>query len=545
MGKRILLITPPYHCGVVEAAGKWAHLGFLYIAGELRKDGHEVEIYDAMARNHSYMHIRQKIIDAKPDIVGSTAYTATIHDATQVLSLAKSIDPQIITIIGGIHPTMMPGETLNRGNGAIDFIIRWEGEYTTPELVKAIEGKIKRTEVKGIAYKEKEKIITTPQREYIQDLDSLSPAWDLLNWKDYYLSFMDNSRVALVSSSRGCGNNCAFCSQQKFWQQTYRTRSPENFLAEIETLYRQFGVNTFFLGDEYPTCNRDRWEKILDLLIEKNLGVYLLAETCATDIIRDRDILHKYRKAGIIHMFMGVEATNQQTLNTFKKSQTCHECREAIRLLNEQHIITECSFILGLPEETKQSIKDTLELAQYYNADNPHFLMLSPWPYADIYQELKPYIEDWDYRNYNLVKPILKPKHMTREEVFKEVLSCYKTYYMSKLPQWEALTDEFKKELLFRGLQTIVQNSFLRKHMSTMGKMPAEVEKLIARHQTARAENKEAYVAPLSPQSSSWPDKPLKEEVPSPQPSPLKGEGAKMKNFPLLAGERARVRDEK
>lgn len=499
MRKRILLITPPYHCGVVEAAGKWANLGFLYLAGELRKEGHHVEIYDAMAKNHSYVDIRKKIIDSMPDIVGSTAYTATLQDATQVLGLAKSLDQSIITIIGGIHPTMMPEETLIRGEGAIDFIIRWEGEYTVTELIRALQGKMELTEVKGIAYREGTNFITTPQREYIENLDALVPAWDLLNWNDYYLCFVDDSRVAPVSSSRGCGNSCAFCSQQKFWQQTYRTRSPENFVAEIENLYRQFGVNAFFLVDEYPSYDRDRWEKILDLLIEKTLGVHLLAETCATDIIRDQDILSKYRKAGIIHMFIGVEATSQKTLDTFKKSQTCQECKEAIRLLNAHNIISECSFILGLPEETKESIKNTLELAQYYNPDNPHFLMIAPWPYADIYQELKPYIEDWDYRHYNLVKPILKPTALSREEVFREVLRCYKTYYMNKLPQWETLKDEFKKELLFKGLRSIVQNSFLREHMSTMGKMPVAVEKLIAKHPAARAQDKKNSIsAPLN-----------------------------------------------
>ncbi len=511
MGMKILLITPPYHCGVVEAAGRWANLGFVYIAGELRKDGHDVEIYDAMAKNHSYLDIRKKIIDSMPDVVGSTAYTATIYDATRVLSLAKSTDQKIITIIGGIHPTMMPEETLTRSKGSIDYIIRWEGEYTTPELIKAIQGKMKLTEVRGIAYREGVQIITTPQRNYIQDLDSLTPAWDLLSWEDYYLCFMDNSRVALVSSSRGCSNSCAFCSQQKFWQQTYRTRSPENFIDEIEHLRRQFGVNAFFIGDEYPTHDRDRWEKILDLLIEKNLGVHLLTETCATDIVRDRDILHKYRTAGIIHMFIGVEATNQNTLDTFKKSQTCHECREAIRLLNEQNIITECSFILGLPEETNESIKSTLELAQYYNPDNPHFLMISPWPYADIYQELQPYIEDWDYRNYNLVKPVLKPINMTREEVFQEVLKCYKTYYMGKLPQWEALEDEFKKELLFRGLESIVQNSFLRKHMSTMGTMPTAVKKLMEKRQATNTQDKKHY--PTPPRLNSLPGTLSSEQV--------------------------------
>ena len=252
-------------------------------------------------------------------------------------------------------------------------------------------------------------------------------------------------------------------------------------MGELESLHNRFGVNVFFVGDEFPTKDRQRWEHILDLLIYKDLGIHLLVETCATDIIRDRDILPKYRKAGIIHMYIGVEAATQETLDKFKKTQTCEECKEAIRLLNEQNIITECSFILGLPDDTPESIAQTLELAKYYDADNPHFLMLSPWPYADMYEELKPYIEDWDYRNYNLVEPVIKPKHMTREEVFKTVLSCYKTYYMQKLPQWDVMEDEFKKELLFRGLKAIMENSFLQEHMSKMGKMPDKVKKYLYR----------------------------------------------------------------
>jgi anaerobic magnesium-protoporphyrin IX monomethyl ester cyclase len=281
--------------------------------------------------------------------------------------------------------------------------------------------------------------------------------------------------VALVSFSRGCGNSCAFCSQQKFWQQTYRARSPHSFVGEIEYLFHRFGVNAFFIADEYPTCNRERWEEILDLLIAKDLGIYLLAETRAVDIVRDADILGKYRKAGIIHMFIGVESADQTVLDSFKKSQTCRECREAIRLLNEHHIITECSFILGLPHETPQSIQQTLELAKHYNADNPHFLMITPWPYADLYRELKPYIEDWDYSNYNLVNPVIKPIGMSREEVFQEALRCYKNYYRAKIPQWNNLKDAFKKNLLFQGLRAMMQNSFLRRHMSGMGTMPAEI----------------------------------------------------------------------
>ena len=481
MAKKILFITPPYHCGVVESAGRWPNLGFLYIASELRKNGHEVEVYDAMAKNHTYEDIEKRIKASNPDIVGSTAYTATIPDAMEVLRLAKSINPAIITLIGGIHPTMMPEETLLKGKGAIDYVVRWEGEYTTLELLRAIEGCKELSDVESIAYIKEGKVITTPQREYIHDLDALSPAWDLLDWEDYYLCYLDNSRVACISTSRGCTNECSFCSQQKFWECTWRARSPESVVEEMENLYKKFGVNVFFIGDEFPTKDRQRWEKILDLLIEKDLGVYLLPETCATDIIRDRDIMPKYRKAGIIHMYIGVEAANQQTLDRFKKSQTCDECKEAIRLLNEQNIITECSFILGLPEETEESIAQTLELAKYYNADNPHFLMVCPWPYADMYEELKPYIEEWDYRKYNLVEPIIKPTNMSRDEVMNWVLQCYKKYYMQKLPQWDALEDEFKKESLFRGLKAIMENSFLKEHMAKKGEMPDTVKKYLYR----------------------------------------------------------------
>ncbi|MGA1874638.1 MAG: cobalamin-dependent protein [bacterium] len=479
MSKRVLFITPPYHCGVVESGGKWQNLGFLYIAEELRKEGHQVEVYDAMAKGHTYQDIEEKIEEVKPDIVGSNAYTATLQAATRILQIAKSIDPNITTIIGGIHPTMMPEETLQKAEGAIDFVIRWEGEYTTPELLKALEGKMNLSEVRGIAYLDGDELVLTAQQEYIQDLDSLSPAWDLVDWEDYYVCYFPHERVAMVSSSRGCSFECTFCSQQKFWQRNWRARSPENFVGEIETLHRKYGVTAFSIIDEYPTKDRERWEGILDLLVEKDLGVHFLLETRAQDILRDRDILYKYRKAGIIHMFIGLEATSQDALDTLKKSETCEEGREAIQLLNEQNIITEGSFIVGFPDETEESIHNTLKLSRYYNVDHVIFLLVTPWPYSDIYENLSPYIEDFDYSNYNLVEPIVKPKSMSREELMDRVVKCYKSFYMRKLFQWLTVKDELKKKMLFRGFKAVMENSFLKKHMPKMGRMSEKAKKFL------------------------------------------------------------------
>ncbi|MCK4535678.1 MAG: cobalamin-dependent protein [Desulfuromonadales bacterium] len=480
MSKTVLLITPPYHCGVVEAAGRWPNLGFIYLAGELRAAGFEVVIYDAMSLWEDYPQIEARIIKERPDIVATTAFTATINDAIRILDLAKNIDPQITTLLGGIHPTFCYEDILQQSHEVVDFCILGEGERTAPELLETLVAGADLRRVVGIAYWQDGHVVTTGPRPLIENLDSLRPAWDLVNWNDYPLYFIEDTKVALVNSSRGCIHECSFCSQHKFWNGTYREREPEPFVAEIAHLNLEYGVNAFFVADEYPTYSRERWEKILDLLIEMDLDIHLLMETCVGDILRDRDIMWKYRKAGILFIYMGVEATNEKRLADFKKEIKFAESKEAIRLVKEAGMISESSVILGMPDETKESIQETFELAQEYDSDFMHFLMIAPWPYADLYKELEPYIEEKDFSKYNLVEPIIGPRAMSRDEIFKAVLNCYKNYYMKKLPEWYLMKgNDLKRHALLTGMKAVMENSFLKDHMSGLGKMPKAVEKYL------------------------------------------------------------------
>ncbi len=477
---RVLLITPPYHCGVVESAGRWPNLGFIYIAGELRRAGFDAVIYDAMSRFDGYPEIRARIEEVKPRFVGTTAITATVNDCVKVLTLAKEIDPTIVTLAGGVHPTFCYEEVLRDHGDVVDYCVIGEGERTAPELMRAISAAEPVADVRGIAYREGDEVVRTPPRPLLEDLDSLHPAWDLVNWNDYPLYFMDDSHVAILSSSRGWIHACSFCSQHKFWQGTYRERDPVRFTDELELLFREYGINVFFIGDEFPTRNGARWERILDILIEKSLPVHLLMETHVDDIIRDRDILWKYRKAGVPFIYTGVEAAAPGRLATFKKDVTFERCREAIRLIKDAGMISETSLILGMPDETKETIRETIALAKLYDPDYMHFLMIAPWPYADLYEELKPYIEERDFSKYNLVSPVIKPRAMTRDEVFGEVLNCYRTYYMRKMPEWLTMRgNELKRRCLLKGMQAIMENSFLKDHMTGLGKMPAKVMKLL------------------------------------------------------------------
>lgn len=482
MKKKIMLITPPYHCGVVESAGRWPNLGFLYIGGELEKYGYEVDFYDAMSKFHNYDQIRERIRKTEPDFIGVTAITATIVDAVKVLETAKEELPEIVTIIGGVHPTFMYEEILEKSSDIVDYCVIGEGELTMPELLDMINSDGERGDVNGIAYKEAGNIVKTPERPFISDLDSLSPAWHLADWNDYPLYFIDNSKVAILSSSRGCIHECSFCSQHKFWQGSYRDRNPEKFVAEIEHLFNKYGINVFFIADEYPTNDRERWIKILDLLIKKDLGVHILLETCVGDIIRDEDIIGRYKEAGVLFIYLGVESTDNQKLIEFKKETRFEDSKKALQIVRDAGMIVESSLILGSPDETPESIKETLKLAKEYNADFMHFLLIAPWPYADLYDKLEPYIEVWDYSKYNLVEPILKPEAMTRDQLMKEVLNCYKKYYMGKLPEWASMKgNELKRSCLIRGMKAIMENSFLKDHMKGLGGMPKGVMKMMDR----------------------------------------------------------------
>lgn len=481
--KKIMLITPPYHAGVIESAGTWLNVGFVYIAGSLRAAGYDPLIYDAMSYWHGYPEIRKRIEIERPEVVATTAFTAEIPDALRVLKLAKDINPNIVTVIGGVHPTFCYEEILNEHHAYVDYIVRGEGEETMVELMDALSAKGDASKVKGVAYRRNGEMVVTPPRGYIKDLDALPRAWDLIDWPIYTYRPMRDSVLAIVSSSRGCTQQCSFCSQQLFWQRKWRGRSAENLVNELEHLRDTYGVNVVMLSDETPTVSQTRWEKILDLLIERDAGVKILMETRVDDIIRDESIMWKYKKAGVDHIYVGVESTSQATLDIFKKNIKVEESKRALDLINGHEMVSETSFVLGVPDDTAETIRNTVELAKFYDPDLAFFLAIAPWPYADIYAELKPYIEVFDYSKYNLVEPVVKPKGMSLEELKRELGHAARNFYMNKLSRLGEMSP-YKRDFMVTVINLIASNSYLAEQMAGigdgLGEMPAEVKKYLA-----------------------------------------------------------------
>lgn len=458
---RIMLIQPNYHSGGAEIAGNWPASWAPYVGGALKTAGFtDIEFIDAMSNFIEDDELAKILQDRQPDVVLATAITPMIYKSQSTLKLVKQICPNAKAIMGGVHPTYMYREVLSEAPW-VDYIIRGEGEEVTVNLLKAIANgtdKIDRQTILGIAFLEEGKVVATPAHPPIKDLNTLTPDWSLLDW-DKYIYTPLNTRVAVPNYSRGCPFRCRFCCQWKFWRK-YRSRSPKHFVDEIETLVKEYKIGFFILADEEPTINKSRFIALCNELIDRNLGVHWGINTRVTDILRDEKELPLYRKAGLVHVSLGTEAAAQLNLNLFRKETTIADNKKAVQLLRENGILAEVQFIMGLPNETPETIEESYRMARDWKADMTNWNMYTPWPFSELFQDLADKVEIRDYSHYNFVTPIIKPDNMTREDVLKGVLRNYARFYSWKFLEYWFEKDPFKRRYLLGCLWAFVKTTF-------------------------------------------------------------------------------------
>jgi len=462
---RILLIHPNYHSGGAEIAGNWPPAWVAYLTGYLKAGGYsEVLFVDAMTHHLSDDQVRERIVAFGPDIIGATAITPAIYTAENLLKIAKEVAPNAVTVLGGIHGTFMYPQVLKEAPW-IDVVVRGEGEQVFLNLVRAIdEGRwaADRSQVRGIAYLADDKVVATPAEPPIEDLDKIKPDWGILEWAHYQYIPM-GVRVAIPNFARGCPFTCSFCSQWKFWRD-YRVRDPKKVVDEIESLVRDHQVGFFILADEEPTIHRKKFIAFCEELIERKLPVLWGINTRVTDILRDEALLPMFRKAGLIHVSLGTEAAAQLKLDRFNKETTIAQNKKAITLLRDAGIVAEAQFIVGLENETAETLEETYKMAMDWKPDMANWAMYTPWPFSDLFRELGDKVEIFDFDKYNFVTPIIKPDAMDRTELLDRVMNNYRRFYMRKtFLEYPWIRDKAKRSYMLGCLKAFVKSGFQRK----------------------------------------------------------------------------------
>ncbi len=373
-----------------KVIGSWPPLGILYIAAILKEKGIEVTLLDQAAQGYSLKQTSKWIQKCNPDILGFSALASSGKTAARIAQKAKEANPDIITVFGNYYATFNDKRILAE-YPQVDIIVRGEGEETTKELVKTISQKGNLKRVKGITFREKNRILITPDRPLIKDIDSLPiPDRTLLN-TEYHSMLMGAigapKKFTTILSSRGCPYHCRFCGCQNMVHGIWRPRTVEATFEEIRLLVSK-GYRQFLFVDDSFTVNQKRVIKLCKQIVEEKLDIEWICEGRVNHA--SYQLMLSMVKAGCRIIYYGVESANQRILDYYRKQITPQQSEDAVNTARRAGMdIIVGSFIVGAPTETRKEIEHTLKFAQKIPLDIPQYNILGIFPGMDIWDEAK------------------------------------------------------------------------------------------------------------------------------------------------------------
>jgi len=430
---RVVFATAPDPSGALDPAGRWIPLALVHLAGAARDAGHECTILDATSLGLSPAEAAKHLGELRPDVLCVSAATAGFPAAQGLCRAAQGFGAT--TVVGGTHASFMYPEFLPQGD--IDFAVVGEGEETLPELLHCLEAGEDPARIAGIAFPLGGRIVRTARRPRLAALDPLPKAWDLLDWSVYTWGHRPGSRLAAIMTSRGCPRHCSFCSQATSGEGTWRPRSPDSVAYEVSMLRRDHGADVVALFDEAPTADGRRWSAILERITELDLGVEMLLWTRPEDVIRDEPILWRWRAAGVSHVGL-CRDVSEERLAGREADVALDMGRRAVALLRENGMSSEANFWLGFPDETPDQIAALQRRARDWDPDMAHFLLIAPLPYTPAWRALGPHVTTRDYHRYNHREPVVKARALTPEKISAAALACTRNFYVDKVRRAEA-----------------------------------------------------------------------------------------------------------
>jgi len=457
---RVALVHPPFSLedltGETESMKSVMNiippLGLAYVAAVLERAGHDVVIYDCQL-GITDEDLIKLLRSYDPELVGISATTPTFPSALSVGGAVKQSFPDVIVVIGGVHVTALPRETMSFE--CFDIGVLGEGEETMEELVEHLEknGTAGLDRVAGIIYKENGELKLTEPRPFIQDLDSLPyPARHLLPpLSDYNPTPASYRRLPLahLMTTRGCPYHCTFCDRSIFGAR-YRARSVDNVMGEIEELIDKYGVQEIKFFDDTFTLDRKRVFEICREFKERGIDI---GWSCLTRVDRiSREMLTTMKEAGCWQVLFGLESGDPRMLSLLKKGTTVEQNRRAVKLAHELGLSVRADFIVGTPGETVESLERTLQFAIGLNMDFAHFNKFTPYPGTELYHNLTKEGYEFDFVSRSCSQLdhsyiMYTPEGMTENQFKMFVDSAYKRYYLrpeyilKQLRQIRSLTD--------------------------------------------------------------------------------------------------------
>jgi len=433
---RILLINPPYQTITSNlGVGHQVPLGLLLVGGSLIDAGFDVQLLDAEARRLTDQQIADHVAHRKPDVIMTGhAGSTPAHPACVRMLRAIRARHRALHVYGGVFPTYHARAILC-DEPAVDVIVRGEGECIVRDLAQACDHATDLRRVAGISFRDAEgHIVRNDDPPPIRDLNAHRAAWELIDdWNRYQCFGL--GRAAIVQFSRGCPHRCTYCGQHGFWR-SWRHRDPQAVAREMTMLHDRHGVRFITLADENPTTDPRAWRELLEALaaVRQSAGgrdLELFATIRAADIVRDAGLLELYRRAGILYVLLGIDATDPALIESIRKRSSASVDQRACAVLRAHGIRSIVAHIVGLGEDSLHSFWRAFRILCRYDGDLLNVMYATPHSWTAFARETaaRPLVDadqaKWDYRHQ-----VLGERRLSRWQLFALVKALELAFHL-------------------------------------------------------------------------------------------------------------------
>lgn len=370
--------------------GQFPPLGIFYLGAVLREAGFPVSLQDPFPGDGSYL---EKLRSFNPDLIGIGFMTAQYPRAREIFGVLKKEFPRAVFVAGGIHPTALPERTLEEFG--FDYVVIGEGERVLLDLCRALGSGSGADKVPGLCLRGAAGApVRTPPACPIEKLDELPlPGRDMADF-GYYMSppgpvrGLFSRRLGALMSSRGCPHRCIFCgSSEVMFGKRVRRLSVPRVLGELESLYRDYGIDSFYFLDDTFTANPAWVMEFCAGLTElsRRLGVKPVWACQARVDTVSEELMLAMKRAGCRQVELGIESGSDKVLKALGKNTTVAKILPAIETVKRAGMRTVATFMLGNPEETREDARLTFELAKKLDCSFTRFFFTTPFPGTKLY----------------------------------------------------------------------------------------------------------------------------------------------------------------
>ncbi|MBL8614149.1 MAG: cobalamin-dependent protein [Deltaproteobacteria bacterium] len=444
---RVLIVQPPrmYWPYTSEGDNFLLQQALPALAGALRAEpGVEVIVLDCMPLHIGWKSLADEIKRLDPDVIGcGENHALYASEALRFFRLCKEVAPRAKTVAGGGHFTNLAHRYLKAGSD-IDFVCIGEGEVTIVELVRELaKTNPDLSRVDGVAWFNGEELVRNKPRQLVKDLDTIPlPAYDLMPMELYGRSrYLFSPGGTTIHHSRGCVSKCSFCAwwttmaDRKYDEDgnaqlrpRWRSKSVGRVFEELELLYWKHGKRGYVWVDESWNIDPHFNDEFAETMLRSGMQTKWFAFMRADCIVRDEKsgILEKLIRAGLSHILIGVERAEDDALTLLdKRFYTKGVARQALEIFKRRYpeVFVQATFIVGVKEESKETLQRQLDMAKSLDVDFPAFHPITPVPGTPIYDEAiaNGHITEADFDNFDWLTPVLDSQYMTKDEIAEEI----------------------------------------------------------------------------------------------------------------------------